>query len=138
MLSCSHSSRACSKVVHGEECSYSLGSSTSPSYQTALGHLIPIVLSIINVSIKLHAITDHGANPLWANIPIRQFCEGVIVALCGLEPLEKYCMMIWIMPPKAGACGGHRISRAKLRNALRPDLELSDSQSSKAVLGDGG
>jgi hypothetical protein len=95
----------CSKAVKRKECNYREASSTSHNHWDTSGRAICVNICEIYVSTKPHAITDQGANPLWAHFPIRQFCAGVIVTLCGLECLEKYRMMDWIMSPEAGAHG---------------------------------
>jgi hypothetical protein len=105
-MTCLRSSRKYSKAVKGEERSYSVASSTSPTLWSALGRPIHDILYISYVPTNIHTITGIGANPWWTHFPIRQFCEGVIVALHGPECSENYCTRVRIMPPKAGAHGG--------------------------------
>jgi hypothetical protein len=102
----SHSSRKCSKAVKGEERNYCEASSTSPVHRSASERIVHDILHAIYVPTKPHANTGQGAKPLCEHYPIRQFCAGVIVALCGPERSEKSRMMDRIMSPEAGARGG--------------------------------
>jgi hypothetical protein len=99
-------SRKCSKAVKREERNYYEAPSISPVHRSASERLIHVIPYDIYAPTKPQAISGQGANPLWAHFPIRQFCEGVIVALCGPERSEKYRVMNRIMSPEAGARGG--------------------------------